>query len=104
VRLFKLDEIARVKMEHEISRIDKSLDSVKPLLDLCKTKKPHIIEITATAQVLDLFDNSVSCRTSLAKYYVFCLFLAEVVPKLKFPNNSSAFILQWGRKCYCIIL
>ena len=37
---------------------------------------------------MDLFDNSVSCRTSLAKYYVFCLFPAEVVSKLKFPNNS----------------
>ena len=38
---------------------------------------------------MDLFDNSVSCRTSLAKYYIFCRFSAEVVRKLKFPNNYN---------------
>ena len=47
---------------------------------------------------MDLVDNSVSCRPSLAKYYLFCLFPAEVVPKLKFPNNSNA--RQFG---YCKI-
>ena len=43
----------------EISRIDKSLDSVKPLLDLCKMNEPGIIEITAAAQVLHSFYNGV---------------------------------------------
>jgi hypothetical protein len=38
--------------------------------------------------ILDLFDNPVGYRTSLAKYSAFCRFLAEVVQKLKFLNNS----------------
>jgi hypothetical protein len=59
VRLFKLDETAKIKIEHEISRIDKSLDSVKPLLDLCEIKEPDVIEITAAAQVLHSFYNGV---------------------------------------------
>jgi hypothetical protein len=59
VRLFKLDETAKIKIEHEISRIDKSLDSVKPLLDLCRIKEPDVIEITAVAQVLHSFYNGV---------------------------------------------
>jgi len=54
-----LDENARIKVEHEISRIDKSLDSIKPLLNLCKIKEPDIIEITAAAQVLHSFYNGV---------------------------------------------
>jgi hypothetical protein len=54
-----LDETAKIKIEHEISRIDKSLDSVKPLLDLCRIKEPDIIEMTATAQVLHSFYNGV---------------------------------------------
>jgi len=54
-----LDEIVRIKIEHEISRIDKSLDSIKPLLNLCKIKEPDIIEITAAAQVLHSFYNGV---------------------------------------------
>ena len=57
--MFKLDEIVRIKIEHEISRIDKSLDSIKPLLNLCKIKEPDIIEITAAAQVLHSFYNGV---------------------------------------------
>ena len=74
-----MDEIARVKIEHEISRIDKSLDSVKPLLDLCKTKKPQIIEITATAQVLHSFYNGVES--------VIALFFKHLNEKL--PNDSK---------------
>jgi len=45
-----LDEIVKIKIEHEISRIDKSLNSVKCLLDLCKIQEPYIIEMTAAAQ------------------------------------------------------
>jgi hypothetical protein len=59
VRLFKLDETAKIKIKHEISRIDKSLDSVKPLLDLCGIKEPDVIEMTAAAQVLHSFYNGV---------------------------------------------
>ena len=47
-------------MEHEISRIDKSLSDFSPLLNLCKIKeKPDIVEITAAAQVLHSFYNGV---------------------------------------------
>jgi len=59
VRLFKLDKTVKIKIEHEISRIDKSIASVKSLLDLCKIKEPDIIEITAAAQVLHSFYNGV---------------------------------------------
>jgi hypothetical protein len=54
-----LDEIIKIKIEHEILRIEKSLDAVKPLLDLCKLKEPDIIEMTAAAQVLHSFYNGV---------------------------------------------
>ena len=54
-----MDEAAKIKVEHEISRIDKSLGDVKPLLDLCKIKEPDIIEMTAAAQVLHSFYNGV---------------------------------------------
>jgi len=54
-----LDEVVKIKIEHEISRIDKSLKDVKPLLDLCKIKEPDIIEMTAAAQVLHSFYNGV---------------------------------------------
>jgi hypothetical protein len=39
-------------------------------------------------KTLDLFDNPVPYRTSLAKYSAFCCFLAVVVQKLRFLNNS----------------
>jgi hypothetical protein len=45
---------------------------------------------------MDLFGNlfvcarmGAGCRTSRAKYCVFCCFLMVVVWKLKFPNNSN---------------
>jgi hypothetical protein len=40
-----LDDSAKIKIEHEISRIEKSLADVKPLLDLCKIRDPDIIEM-----------------------------------------------------------
>jgi hypothetical protein len=55
-----LDEIVKVKIRHEISRIDKALSDVSLLLNLCKIKEqPDIIEMTATAQVLHSFYNGV---------------------------------------------
>jgi len=64
-----LDEVVKIKIEHEISRIDKSLGDVKPLLDLCKIKEPDIIEMTAAAQVLHSFYNGVeSVLVLLFKY------------------------------------
>ena len=39
-----MDEIIKIKIEHEISRIDKQIDDVIPLLNLCKIKEqPDII-------------------------------------------------------------
>ena len=54
-----MDEIVRIKIEYEISRIEKSLRDVDPLLNLCKLKEPDIIEITAAAQVLHSFYNGI---------------------------------------------
>jgi hypothetical protein len=55
----KLDNNAREKIEHEISRIDKLLNDAKPLLDLCKLREPDFVEITATAQILHSFYNGI---------------------------------------------
>ena len=71
-----MDEITKIKIRHEISRIDKSLSDVAPLLKLCKIKEqPDIIEMTATAQILHSFYNGVeSIIVLLFKY------LAEKLP------------------------
>ncbi|WP_461255903.1 ribonuclease toxin HepT-like protein [Treponema sp. R80B11-R83G3] len=75
-----MDEITRIKIEHEISRIEKSLIDVKPLLDLCKIKdKPDIIEMTAAAQVLHSFYNGVES--------VVILFLKSINEKI--PNDNK---------------
>jgi hypothetical protein len=65
-----LDEIVKIKIEHEISRIEKSLSDVKPLLDLCKIKEPDIIEMTAAAQVLHSFYNGVESVIILFFKYI----------------------------------
>jgi len=55
-----LDEIIKIKIEHEISRIDKQISDLSPLIDLCKQKEqPDIIEMTAAAQVLHSFYNGI---------------------------------------------
>jgi hypothetical protein len=48
-----------MKIEHEISRIEKQITDAKPLLDLCKIRDPDFVEITATAQILHSFYNGV---------------------------------------------
>ena len=80
-----MDKTVKVKIEHEISRIDKSLDSIKPLLDLCKIKNPDIIEITAAAQVLHSFYNGVES--------VIVLFFKYIDEKL--PND-----LKWHKTLF----
>jgi len=57
--LSKLDKNVQIKIEHEISRIEKQMSDAKPLLDLCKIKEPDFIEITATAQILHSFYNGI---------------------------------------------
>jgi hypothetical protein len=54
-----LDKNLKIKIEHEISRIEKQITDAKPLLDLCKTREPDFVEITATAQILHSFYNGV---------------------------------------------
>ena len=54
-----MDRNVKIKIEHEISRIDKLISDAKPLLDLCKIKEPDFIEITAAAQILHSFYNGV---------------------------------------------
>jgi hypothetical protein len=85
VRLFKLDEIVRIKIEHEISRIEKSLGDVKPLLDLCKIREPDIIEMTAAAQVLHSFYNGVES--------VVILFLKSI-------NEKIANDIRWHKTLF----
>jgi len=66
-----LDEIVKLKIEHELYRIDKQLSDVSPLLDLCKIKeKPDIIEMTASAQVLHSFYNGVESIIILFFKYI----------------------------------
>jgi len=81
-----LDETVKTKIEHEISRIDKQINDVSPLLDLCRIKeKPDIIEMTAAAQVLHSFYNGVES--------VIILFFKYVNEKL--PND-----LKWHKTLF----
>jgi hypothetical protein len=80
-----LDENVKIKSEHEISRIGKSLEDVEPLLKLCKIKSPDIIEMTAAAQVLHSFYNGVES--------VIILFLKHLNEKL--PND-----LKWHKTLF----
>jgi len=94
-----LDEIVKLKIEHEISRIDKQLSDVSPLIDLCKIKeKPDIIEMTASAQVLHSFYNGVESIIVL-----FFKFINEKLPndikwhktlfEMSFGSNSKNMII-----------
>ena len=72
-----MDDRTKIKINHEISRIDKSLESVLPLLELCKLREPDIIEMTAAAQVLHSFYNGVES--------IIVLFIKHMDEKL--PND-----------------
>ena len=74
-----MDESIKIKIEHDISRIDKLLNDVKPLLDLCKLKEPDIIEMTASAQVLHSFYNGIES--------IIVLFFKYMNEKL--PNDNK---------------
>jgi hypothetical protein len=54
-----LDKNLKIKIEHEISRVERQIADAKPLLDVCKIRKPDFVEITATAQILHSFYNGV---------------------------------------------
>jgi len=84
----KLENNLKIKIEYEISRIDKLLNNAKPLLDLCKVKEPDFVEITATAQILHSFYNGVE---SIA-----ILFLKSINEKI--PNDN-----KWHKTLFEII-
>ena len=89
-----MDEKAKIKIKYEISRIEKLLDDVKPLLDLCRLKEPDIIEISAAAQVLHSFYNGIESIIVL-----FFKNISESIPsdykwhktlfEMTFGNNSK---------------
>ena len=83
-----MDENTKIKIRHEISRIDKSLDSVTTLLDLCRLKDPDIIEITAMAQVLHAFYNGAESVSLLILKYM----------NEKIPND-----LKWHKAIFEMI-
>jgi hypothetical protein len=85
-----LDKNTKIKIEHEISRIEKSLGVVKPLLDLCKINDPDIIEITAAAQVLHSFYNGVENIIIL-----FFKYLNEKLPN-DFKWHKTLFEMAFG--------
>ena len=86
-----MDEKLKIKIEHEISRIEKQITDAKPLLDLCKIKEPDFVEITATAQILHSFYNGVES--------VIMLFIKNSGEKL--PNDihwhKTVFEMAFGK-------
>jgi len=80
-----LDKNVKIKIEHEISRIDKLITDATPLLKLCKMRKPDFVEITATAQILHSFYNGVES--------VIILFFKNSNEKL--PND-----IHWHRTLF----
>jgi hypothetical protein len=54
-----LDNNTKIKIEFEISQIEKLLDSSKPVFDLCKLKTPDFIEMSAIALILHSFYNGI---------------------------------------------
>ena len=85
-----MDDKSIIKIEHEISRINKSLESVLPLLELCKLKEPDIIEMTAAAQVLHSFYNGVESIIIL-----FIKYMDEKLPN-DFKWHKTLFEMAFG--------
>ena len=88
--MFKLDDKSKIKIEHEISRINKLLESILPLLELCKLKEPDIIEMTAAAQVLHSFYNGVESIIIL-----FIKYIDEKLPN-DFKWHKTLFEMAFG--------
>jgi len=80
-----LDENIKIKIQHEISRIEKLISDAKPLFDLCKIKEPDFIEITAAAQILHSFYNGVE--------NIVILFFKSIGEKL--PND-----IKWHKTLF----
>ena len=54
-----MDDSVKIKIRHEISRIERLLSDANPLIKLCNLKEPDFIEMTAMAQILHSFYNGV---------------------------------------------
>ncbi len=80
-----MDKGAKIKVEHEISRIEKLITDATPLLNLCKAREPDFVEMTATAQILHSFYNGIES--------VIILFLKNNGEKL--PND-----IHWHRTLF----
>ena len=72
-----MDDSAKVKIRHEISRIERLLNDASPLIKLCNLKEPDFIEMTAMAQILHSFYNGIES--------VILLILKNINEKL--PND-----------------
>jgi hypothetical protein len=48
-----------IKINYEISQIDKLLNDCQPLIGICKIKTPYFIEISAAAMILHSFYNGI---------------------------------------------
>ena len=86
-----MDENVKIKIRHEISRIEQLLIDAKPLIDLCHTKEPDFVEITAMAHILHSFYNGVES--------VIVLILKNIDEKL--PNDykwhKTVFNIAFGQ-------
>ena len=50
-----MDDKLKAKIIFEITQIEKLFNESKPLLDLCKLRKPNFIEMSAAALLLHSF-------------------------------------------------
>lgn len=93
-----MDNNLKVKVEYEISRIERLLNDSKPLLNLCKIREPDFVEITATAQILHSFYNGVES--------VVILFLKSINEKV--PNDirwhKTLFEIAFGQNSKNILI
>ena len=74
-----MDNSAKIKIKHEISRIEKLLNDSNLLITLCKNKYPDYVEISAMAQILHSFYNGIES--------VIMLILKSINEKL--PNDNK---------------
>jgi len=74
-----LDESVKLKIEHEISRIEKLVNEIEPLIKLCKLKEPDIIEKSAAALMLHSFYNGIESILILFFKY----------KNIKLPNDTK---------------
>jgi len=85
VRLLKLDNNVKEKIEHEISRINGLFANGKPLLNLCRLKEPDFIEASAAGSFLQSFYNGIE--------NIILLIFKGIGEKI--PND-----LQWHKKLF----